>query len=179
MLKSANPQCSCKLSTEAGAFNYTRAIPAPIAQAPNYRGGSIGPTLHVPIRASVNITCKGPEWVYTGAGIATCGANGQFNIPLPTCTSARLSLSCFLFPLSRTYLLWRSGSPVCNPPCQHGGICFDPTPDNPSQHVKCLCTPGYAGRECQTDINECASFPCQVSWFVCVLLMDDRTGFWN
>nr|XP_060613466.1 epidermal growth factor-like protein 7 [Anolis sagrei ordinatus]XP_060613467.1 epidermal growth factor-like protein 7 [Anolis sagrei ordinatus] len=37
---------------------------------------------------------------------------------------------------------------VCHPPCQNGGTC--------SHLNKCSCTPGWTGRFCQTDVDECA-----------------------
>ncbi|XP_062816494.1 epidermal growth factor-like protein 7 isoform X1 [Anolis carolinensis] len=37
---------------------------------------------------------------------------------------------------------------ICHPPCQNGGTC--------SFLNMCSCTPGWTGRFCQTDVDECA-----------------------
>jgi len=41
-------------------------------------------------------------------------------------------------------------------PCLHGGTCVDGY-----LTYTCLCSGGYSGALCQTDINECSSNPCQ------------------
>ncbi|KAJ8036808.1 Fibropellin-1 [Holothuria leucospilota] len=44
----------------------------------------------------------------------------------------------------------------CNPnPCQNGGIC-----DDLNRNYSCMCLPGFEGRDCQINIDECASNPC-------------------
>ena len=40
--------------------------------------------------------------------------------------------------------------------CQHDGLCIDLVND-----YHCSCSPGYSGKDCEIDINECASQPCQ------------------
>ncbi|XP_065552055.1 epidermal growth factor-like protein 7 isoform X3 [Lathamus discolor] len=37
---------------------------------------------------------------------------------------------------------------LCSGPCQHGGTCALPN--------RCICPPGWTGRACQTDVDECA-----------------------
>ena len=41
-------------------------------------------------------------------------------------------------------------------PCQNGGTCYDGV-----GQYNCVCVPGFSGKHCQNDINECASSPCQ------------------
>lgn len=61
-------------------------------------------------------------------------------------------------------------------PCKNDGICL--TSDTP----ECKCSPGYTGKYCETDIDECASIPCQNNG-TCLDLVADykcdctRTGF--
>ena len=48
---------------------------------------------------------------------------------------------------------------VC--PCQNNGRCV-PHPDKPrgSGFYQCDCEPGFTGDKCETNIDECQSFPC-------------------
>ena len=48
---------------------------------------------------------------------------------------------------------------VC--PCQNNGSCV-PHPNKPrgSGFYECQCVPGYTGGECETNIDECQSYPC-------------------
>ena len=39
--------------------------------------------------------------------------------------------------------------------CQHHGTCI-----NTEDSHRCICTSGYTGSYCETEINECASHPC-------------------
>ncbi|ETE59643.1 Epidermal growth factor-like protein 8, partial [Ophiophagus hannah] len=39
--------------------------------------------------------------------------------------------------------------PVCHKPCQNGGSCIQPN--------KCQCSPGWGGRYCQIDVDECST----------------------
>ncbi|XP_078681775.1 uncharacterized protein LOC144916521 [Branchiostoma floridae x Branchiostoma belcheri] len=41
-------------------------------------------------------------------------------------------------------------------PCQHGGSCV-----NKDGGYTCICSSGWTGQDCQQDIDECASKPCQ------------------
>lgn len=45
--------------------------------------------------------------------------------------------------------------------CKHGGACMNGTGEVGLGSYKCLCLAGYTGTHCETDINECASSPCQ------------------
>ncbi|XP_075400079.1 nephronectin isoform X4 [Tenrec ecaudatus] len=45
---------------------------------------------------------------------------------------------------------WGQCQPVCQPPCKHGD-CVGPN--------KCKCHPGYAGKTCHQDLNECGLKP--------------------
>lgn len=41
-------------------------------------------------------------------------------------------------------------------PCRNKGICRVITDD-----YKCDCMPGWTGRNCEIDVNECAESPCK------------------
>ena len=41
-------------------------------------------------------------------------------------------------------------------PCANGGTCTDLRAD-----YACACPPGFTGKSCQVDVNECESSPCQ------------------
>ena len=45
--------------------------------------------------------------------------------------------------------------------CQNNGSCV-PHPNKPrgSGYYECQCVPGYTGEYCETDIDECQSYPC-------------------
>ena len=43
--------------------------------------------------------------------------------------------------------------------CNQHGTCVDVTTS--ANNFTCACNPGYSGNTCMTDINECASLPCQ------------------
>ncbi|KXJ04239.1 Fibropellin-1, partial [Exaiptasia diaphana] len=40
-------------------------------------------------------------------------------------------------------------------PCQNNGVCTDLIND-----YSCACKPGWTGKQCDTDIDECQSNPC-------------------
>ena len=40
--------------------------------------------------------------------------------------------------------------------CKHGGVCTDLVND-----YSCACQPGYTGKSCEVNIDECAPAPCQ------------------
>ncbi|KAJ3663672.1 hypothetical protein Zmor_007903 [Zophobas morio] len=40
----------------------------------------------------------------------------------------------------------------CTPPCINGGTC--------SPTERCICPPGYTGKQCETDVDECKQKPC-------------------
>ncbi|KAJ9576397.1 hypothetical protein L9F63_006753, partial [Diploptera punctata] len=44
----------------------------------------------------------------------------------------------------------------CTKPCANGGDCIDLTND-----FKCNCRPGFTGKDCSVDIDECRSSPCR------------------
>lgn len=61
-------------------------------------------------------------------------------------------------------------------PCRNEGICLT------SEMPECKCQPGYTGKYCETEIDECASTPCQNNATCTDLLADYRcdcsgTGF--
>jgi len=43
-------------------------------------------------------------------------------------------------------------------PCQNGGTC-EPVGDD----LRCICSAGYTGQRCETEIDECQSTPCMHS----------------
>ncbi|VDI25827.1 Hypothetical predicted protein [Mytilus galloprovincialis] len=45
---------------------------------------------------------------------------------------------------------------VCQNPCKHGATCNDKVND-----YRCTCAPGYKGKNCEIDINECLPNPCK------------------
>lgn len=48
--------------------------------------------------------------------------------------------------------------------CQHGGTCRTWQYNSDSDKIEpavCDCAPGWSGDHCQTEIDECASHPCQ------------------
>ena len=48
---------------------------------------------------------------------------------------------------------------VCQ--CQNNGNCIpDPQSQRGSGLYQCSCAPGFAGDACQTNIDECESYPC-------------------
>ena len=49
-------------------------------------------------------------------------------------------------------------------PCKNGATCRDIT-DGLADSFNCTCLPGYTGNLCDTNINECASQPCQNKGF--------------
>ncbi|XP_077265827.1 epidermal growth factor-like protein slowdown isoform X4 [Temnothorax americanus] len=52
-----------------------------------------------------------------------------------------------------THLSFGCNKPICPMPCLNGGICTSPG--------KCTCPKGYAGNQCQTDVDECVlEKPC-------------------
>ena len=53
-------------------------------------------------------------------------------------------------------------------PCEHGGTCV-----NMPGSYRCDCLPGFKGRRCEMNINECESNPCQNEG-TCI---DERGGF--
>lgn len=65
-------------------------------------------------------------------------------------------------------------------PCAHDGQCTDSTSaiggfgQTPvgSDAFKCTCAPGFRGKTCDQDVNECLSRPCQHGG-VCIDLVDD------
>ena len=48
---------------------------------------------------------------------------------------------------------------VC--PCQNNGSCVpDPNKPRGSGFYQCNCIPGFTGEKCETNIDECQSYPC-------------------
>lgn len=58
-----------------------------------------------------------------------------------------------------------AGAEICASfPCQNGGTCRDSSQDPymiPVFAFACLCLDGFAGHDCELDVNECSSSPCQ------------------
>ena len=55
-------------------------------------------------------------------------------------------------------------------PCLNGGTCRDISGD---QGYYCICVDGYEGTDCEVEINECESLPCQNGGSC----MDDFNGY--
>eukprot|EP00057_Strongylocentrotus_purpuratus_P008000 XP_011662474.1 PREDICTED: uncharacterized protein LOC105437510 [Strongylocentrotus purpuratus] len=70
----------------------------------------------------------------TGTPSLDCLANGTLSGDIPTCQEINECLSV---------------------PCQNGAQCVDRIDD-----YNCYCEPGWTGRVCDQDINECQSNPC-------------------
>eukprot|EP01043_Picozoa_sp_COSAG02_P012130 COSAG02_NODE_462_length_21838_cov_17.900501_3_plen_4662_part_00 len=60
----------------------------------------------------------------------------------------------------------------CHSPCQNGAVCTESSCDSGSEcsnpevalaTFHCACNPGYAGPQCETDVDECVSQPCRNS----------------
>ena len=47
--------------------------------------------------------------------------------------------------------------------CLNGGFCYEPQLNT----FACACAPGFTGLLCETNIDECSSFPCNEP-YVCV-----------
>ncbi|XP_038061479.1 neurogenic locus notch homolog protein 2-like [Patiria miniata] len=85
-----------------------------------------------------------------------------------TCVDVVETFRCVCPPL-------RSG-PLCDQtPCQNGAL-YLPGDDGRADAYTCTCQPGYLGRDCEIDIDECASEPCsnggtcrqhQINAFMC------------
>ncbi|XP_022795937.1 neurogenic locus notch homolog protein 1-like isoform X3 [Stylophora pistillata] len=68
----------------------------------------------------------------------------------------------YVYRLTRTPVCWlrfcgNSGFDPCKAsrPCQNGATCV-----NNQDGYKCLCKPGYQGKNCEQDVNECSTRPC-------------------
>ncbi|XP_048844777.1 protein crumbs homolog 2-like [Brienomyrus brachyistius] len=63
----------------------------------------------------------------------------------------------FLRKVGERVRLGCSGAPVCfSQPCLNNGTCVDLF-----NVFECTCIPGWRGRHCQEDVDECASSPCR------------------
>ncbi|KAL9952679.1 hypothetical protein ACROYT_G039970 [Oculina patagonica] len=74
---------------------------------------------------------------------------------------------------SQEYHHYSIKTPCSSWPCRNGGKCV---PDYEQGDFSCTCQPGYTGKTCQTETDECSSSPCknratcidQVNGFRCV-----------
>ncbi|XP_027057315.1 oncoprotein-induced transcript 3 protein-like, partial [Pocillopora damicornis] len=69
----------------------------------------------------------------------------------------------YVYKLSRTPVCWlrycgNAGFDPCKAsrPCQNGATCV-----NQNGGYTCLCKPGYQGKNCEQDVNECVTKPCR------------------
>ncbi len=93
------------------------------------------------------------------------------------CTSDLDSYTCTCPDTSPTT------SCVCNP-CQHGGTCSTTSSSSSSSFYTCSCSLGFTGSNCETNVDECASGPCQngasctdgINGFICRCPSDHITG---
>ena len=65
-----------------------------------------------------------------------------------------IALSAFSFPAHANPIGYCESHPGT---CQHGATCTNVPPAG----YFCNCAPGWTGTNCETDIDECASNPCQ------------------
>ena len=107
-------------------------------------------------------TLYGPRFDLTHAPFgAWAGTPNSFNITIPY--AKLLSEGLFVIGMDD----------ACADGCPNGGTC---TANGPLGSMTCTCATGYSGAQCQTNINECASAPCQnggtctdlINGFTCV-----------
>ena len=91
--------------------------------------------------------------------------------PGSSCSAGRDSYTCAcLAGMSGTDCSENTPADACGSnPCAHGGSCSV----GESGDYACACSPGYAGENCEVDIDECSSSPC-LSGGVCT---DGVNGF--
>ncbi len=126
---------------------------------------SVGTVARVLIKRTDSVACA-PQDTLALPGMCRCAltcivinhVNGSHVAVLffGSFSQTNINGGCFYSPPLRhlnSFLLFRT--PECaSAPCQNGGTCTDGI----ASYV-CTCRPGFSGKDCQTDVDECSSQP--------------------